>query len=962
MQTLHIISHTHWDREWYRSFQQFRLKLVHLVDNVLEILDSDPEYKYFMLDGQTIVLEDYLQMRPENEERLKAYIRNGRILIGPWYILPDEFLVSAEATVRNLLIGKKICADFGSRMMIGYLPDPFGHISQMPQILNGFGIDKACLWRGVPEKMPTLLEWKAPDGSKVLLAHLYYGYGDIADWPSSDMAASKSVLDGRVDRLEDYNQTEHFLLMRGTDHYEPRPLTPKAIAYYNEKSTGRKAVHSTLPNYFSAVQEIMQNQKLEIPVIRGELRDPKKAHMLPGVDSARMWIKQRNWFSQTLLERWVEPFGTWAEIAQRGAEAFSPLKDHVASTRIWNPAPLVHQAWKLLITNHPHDSICGCSVDETHGDMGSRFDQVDQIGEELTSQALQTIVSLADTQPSVPNKKAFAAAIAFNAAPVTVTEDLSITVDLPIGAQSIQVLDENGQEQTASVFIEPPAVKESNTIQISELQNLLTSASSEGRNAEQMVNARLSEEDGLPCIEADFSSLVSPNQEGLMQAFAQVMGLISSSEPSRRLRVRSMSLPKAHIHFLASELPPAGYRTFWLAPSVAAPSPVVEQLEGESIENEWFKISLEPAWDGSISVLDKRNGHTYHGLNHFIDRGDRGDEYNYCPPEHDKAYSPEIYNTEFVRTALDETLYLECKFELPMQLTESRDSREEMTEDCPLTMVIRLPKAAPVIDFQVRFDNRVLDHRLEVCFPSGLQVNTAHYDSHFDIPERPIDLPEHDENWWEQPRPELPQQAFADLSENCRGLMLANQGLPEVAALRDANGKAVLGLTLLRCVGWLSRDDMWVRHGHAGPALETPDAQEQGIYEFAYRLILHDGNWQQASHLAYAFQTALRAEIGSLHQGSLPASASMIKSSKSHFHLTAIKTAEDSSGVVVRGFNPCDTTIELQLQPAFNAGQATLIGLDESHIKTLEMDEYGAISLEIAPHKLASVLFTKPAK
>jgi mannosylglycerate hydrolase len=962
MQTLHIISHTHWDREWYRTFQQFRLCLVHLVDNVLEILDSDPDYKHFMLDGQTIVLEDYLQMRPENEARLRNYIKQGRILIGPWFILPDEFLVSPEATIRNLLLGKAICDDFGYRMMIGYLPDPFGHISQMPQILNGFGINKACLWRGVHENMPTLLEWQAPDGSKVLLAHLYFGYGDIADWPMPDLEASKSLLDSKVDRLQPFNQSDHFLMMRGTDHFEPRPLTPKAIAYYNEKTTHRKAIHSTLPNYFSEVEGLVKSGDLSPVLVSGELRDPKKAHMLPGVDSARMWIKQRNWYSQTLLERWVEPFSTWAELAERGTEAFTPLKSFVASSRIWNPAAIVTQAWKLLITNHPHDSICGCSIDETHADMGPRFDQVDQIGEELTIQALHTLTEKINTKPSETNQDAYAAVTVFNAAPVAVSEDVDISVDLPMGAASLVVRDSSGNLVPCLVAVEPASVKESNVIQISELQALLSSASSEGRNNEQMVNARLTEKDGLPSIEADFSAVVNPDQESLMKTFVDVMTLVSLKDPKDRLRVKSMSLPKAHLSFLAAEVPAVGYKTYWLAPADEAPSTPNTAEDSESIENDWFKLSLEPTWNGSLSLLDKRTGHTYHGLNQFIDVGDRGDEYNFCPPEHDSSYSPEIYNAEFIHNELADTLYLECKFELPVQLTESRDAREEITEDCPLTVIIRLPKSAPVVDFQVSFDNRALDHRLEVRFPSHIPAQTTHYDSHFDVIERPINLPDHDLQWWEQPRPEVPQQAFADVSDASHGLMLANQGLPEIAALRDSNGDAVLALTLLRCVGWLSRDDLWVRQGHAGPALATPDAQEQGIYEFAYRLIPHSGNWQSAASLAYGFQTALRGEVTSLHTGSLAPKAALIQADNPAFHLTAIKTAEDASGIIVRGYNQNDTSIAMILTPGFAVEGVSQVNLDESPLAEVTLNSDGAISFDLAPHKLASLLLKKIEK
>ena len=962
MQTLHIISHTHWDREWYRTFQQFRLRLVHLVDNILEILDSDPDYRHFMLDGQTIVLEDYLQMRPENEARLRNYIQQGRILIGPWYILPDEFLVSPEATIRNLLLGKTICADYGYQMMIGYLPDPFGHISQMPQILNGFGIDKACLWRGVHENMPTILEWQSPDGSKVLLAHLYFGYGDIAYWPMADLDASKALLDSRVDRLEPFNQSDHFLMMRGTDHYEPRPLTPKAIAYYNENTAHRKAVHSTLPKYFEQVEGLVKSGDLSPALVYGELRDPKKAHMLPGVDSARMWIKQRNWFSQTLLERWVEPFSSWAELAERGPEAFTPIKGFVDSPRIWNPNTLVKQAWKLLITNHPHDSICGCSIDETHADMASRFDQVDQIGEELTAQALQTLTEKVNTEPSEANLDAYAAVTVFNAAPVAVSEAVNLTVDLPMGAKSLIVRDAQGNDIPCLVTLDAPNVKESNLIKVSEFQTLLTSTSIEGRNNEQLVNARLSEEGGLPCIEADFSAVVKPDHESLMKVFVEIMTLVNCKDAGDLLRVKSMSLPKAHVSFLAGAVPAVGYKTYWLTPSSQTPSATVEAEESEFIENEWFKLSLEPAWDGSVSLLDKRTGQTYHGLNQFIDVGDRGDEYNFCPPENDSAYSPEIYNAEFIHNELEDMLFLECKFELPVHLTENRDAREEITEDCSLTLIINLPKSAPVVDFQVRFDNRALDHRLEVRFPSHIPAGTARYDSHFDVVERPVDLPDHDLQWWEQPRPEVPQQAFADVSDAFHGLMLANQGLPEVAAMRDADGNTVLALTLLRCVGWLSRDDLWVRQGNAGPALETPEAQEQGIYEFAYRLIPHDGNWQVASRLAYGFQTGLRGELTSLHSGSLAPQASLVQIDNPAFHLTAVKTAEDNSGLVIRGYNQNDAPIKVVITPGFGARSVAHVNLDESLLGTANLSSEGSFSLKLAPRKVASLLFARPSK
>ncbi|WP_176969664.1 hypothetical protein [Nitrosomonas sp. Nm33] len=172
MKTIHVISHTHWDREWYRTFQQFRLQLVHLVDGLLDMLAKDPNYKYFMLDGQTIVLDDYLLMRSEAEDTLKEHVRNRRILIGPCHILPDMFLASPEAHIHNLLVGEREARKFGQKMMIGYMPDSFGHIGQMPQILRGFGMENACLWRGLDDQ-PAGFWWQFPDGSRVLTMYLH---------------------------------------------------------------------------------------------------------------------------------------------------------------------------------------------------------------------------------------------------------------------------------------------------------------------------------------------------------------------------------------------------------------------------------------------------------------------------------------------------------------------------------------------------------------------------------------------------------------------------------------------------------------------------------------------------------------------------------------------------------------------------------------------------------------------
>ena len=228
MLNIHVISHTHWDREWYLTHEQFRFRLVALIDRLLDLLDADPSYKYFHLDGQTIVLEDYLEIRPEQETRLRTAIADGRILIGPWYVMPDEFLVSGESLVRNLLRGHRISREFGTPMPVGYLPDLFGHVGQMPQIWRQFGFDNTILWRGFGGASAEYW-WDAPDGSRLLMMHLppegYCNATRIVFDPEAMMARAKEKVDFERGRT----RTGQALLMNGVDHVEPHTAIPTLI-------------------------------------------------------------------------------------------------------------------------------------------------------------------------------------------------------------------------------------------------------------------------------------------------------------------------------------------------------------------------------------------------------------------------------------------------------------------------------------------------------------------------------------------------------------------------------------------------------------------------------------------------------------------------------------------------------------------------------------------------------------
>ncbi len=589
MLTLYVISHTHWDREWYRTFQQFRLRLIQLVDGLLEILEKDPEFKYFMLDGQTIVLDDYLLMRPEKEQILREHIQQGRIVIGPWHILPDMFLVGPEAHIRNLLEGERTCRKYGSKMLIGYMPDSFGHIAQMPQILQGFGIDVACLWRGV-EDAPAEFWWQSPDGSRVLMAYLRESYSNGASLPTDNLPAFAEAIVAQGKSLADHSAVSDQLIMLGNDHMQPPPNTSEAIAYADKILKDTHVIHSTLPQYVAAVQSSVNS--IQLPVMEGELRACKRMHLLPGVLSTRMWIKQRNAASENLLTKWVEPFTTFAELT---IDRRPQTIDHQPPSTVHRPSSIVRQTWRLLMENHPHDSICGCSIDQVHDEMKIRFDQVDQIGEELTRQSLETLAACVQTTDDGPQTMVnrLSSIVVFNPQPFPRTDTVNVEINLPPNTTGFEITDETG------------SVLPHETL---------------GLGAQELINTTLNPAD----FRATFGMVNEGRVTGLgIRAFdlrrdgptARLDVVFTESEPDKAIwergvketqallddptvttfHVRARTADLAKVGFSAPEIPGLGWRAFavrakeshatptGLSPVARAVLPLVGRIAGTSV-------------------------------------------------------------------------------------------------------------------------------------------------------------------------------------------------------------------------------------------------------------------------------------------------------------------------------------------------------------------------------------------
>ncbi|GBF73407.1 hypothetical protein PA598K_01696 [Paenibacillus sp. 598K] len=379
--TFHFVSHTHWDREWYLTFEQFRYRLVQLIDNLLVLLKEDPKFSHFHLDGQTIVMEDYLQVRPHKREELQRYIREGRILIGPWYEQNDLFLTSAESTVRNLIEGIRVSRALGGEMKVGYLPDHFGLLGQMPQIFRGVGLDASVFGRGYDLEThgsPYAI-WRGADGSEVTGILMPHWYNNAQRLPTDDEQL-RTLFEMMSKRESEAGPIPYYLMMNGVDHLEAQEdltvVLDKLRAMYGDEHT---FVQGTLPAYVQRIQQIMQEDAERgtraYPVVDGELREGEEYSILSSTLSSRVYIKQANAACHDLLEKWMEPLSAWC--------ALQDLDDH--------DADYMRLVWKMYMQNHPHDSICGCSADAVHDHMMDRYASIREIAEEWIDKKLTVL-------------------------------------------------------------------------------------------------------------------------------------------------------------------------------------------------------------------------------------------------------------------------------------------------------------------------------------------------------------------------------------------------------------------------------------------------------------------------------------------------------------------------------------------------------------------------------------------
>lgn len=912
----HVISNTHWDREWRHPFQETRTHLVELMDWLLELFDKYPDYKHYHLDSQTIPLEDYLEIRPENREKLKKHISEGRLLVGPWYTLPEMNTVSGEAVVRNLLRGHKIASEFGRVMKIGYTPTSYGQLSQIAQIYAGFGIDGMMFYRGIArEECATEYILEAPDGTRILGLRLsalfsrasfwihlfratmyenadhdgYYRWeagmtpfrrcdlqtGDL-DYrllePTSLNYFNTALLDAgmkniKADVAADAT-TPYLIVMDGMDSVFPHPNTIKVIEYCNSQNTGDVYIHSSFPAAVEKIKQAVDWSKLK--VLQGERRHPSKDNwfnrFLKDQMSTRLYQKQINARMQTLLEKWAEPFATFAYLL---GEAY--------------PAPYLEIAWKNLLTNHPHDSITGVSMDQVHENMLFRWDQVKQIGEAVTDKSFAALVKRIDLSDAARED---IAVVAFNPLNYERTEVVEVEVDFPAEPKnkSMEIFDAETQQPVAF-----------------QLQD-----------------------------RKEWGSLVMNPYD------------IPSPFYTRRFKLA----------FEAANVPASGYRTF-----------IVRSKSGELVnfgsllaandmmENEFLRVKFNP--NGTFDLTHKSTGRTFANCHFFEEDAEAGDPWTRIAPLVNPNYTS-LGCAARISVAEDGPLQTTFKIELEMQvpqcLVDGKRHRSDELIPLPISSLITLRKGSPRLDIVTTFDNQAMDHRLRVCFPSGVNSKTVDVETAFDVVTRTIELPD-TRDWVEPATGTQPHLSFFDMSDNKGGLAVISHGLVEYEV--QDNEPRTMMLTLVK----------GLRYPKVGLPPERVERLEQigsqclGQHTSAYALYPHEGNWEAGNvfEQTYRHFAPLKLVQCGPSPGQLPKALSLLKIEPEELILSALKKCETRDSVIVRFFNPTEKDLTGKIMFWKPIQKAWLTNLNEEREKELAVSKNGVVEMKVGHKKIVTV-------
>lgn len=959
--TVMVISHTHWDRQWYKTVQEFKIALCSMMDSLFDLLQSDPDFHVFHLDGQTAVIRDYLSLRPEQEELVRKMIRDRRIKIGPWFVQPDNVIVPGEGIIRNLLKGTRYARSMGECSFSGWLPDSFGHCAQLPQILTNFGIGSFIFSRGLGDHLEGTCEfiWESPGGDYVTAVFQkggYYGGGNLAYpffWGNiDDMEPDHELARMRLQELialyGDMTSSHIIPVWNGADHTAPERTLPATVEYLNRTMPGFQVMQGSIDEYVSALEE----KKDTLKRVTGELRGARYEPILASVLSTRMHIKQKNYVLQRSLERITEPACVLAQLY--GASY---------------PKHALDEAWTCMLENHFHDAVCGCSKDQVHREMEYGFSKAEQTSHELSSQAAAHIAGRLKTDTNRQSTGFSCSSLEMlyiNPLVHEHTGTAETSADLPypethwhtiLGGSRTAPVQVSGCSPFTDMWLPKSSTAGSIVRELSFWQQYFRFI-----DRRAVVQFSIDHTGPRPLLKLLLGSrILEPRDivEQVVSALAQYPGETVFDIEARYYRINFL---------IPVHLPAFGYAS---VPLSMQEHEAAEQAEGfpavtagpACLENRYIRVDVSNC--GTADILCKEGNFTLHGVHVFQDQGDRGDTYDFCPVSGEDGLQT-ILKPESVSVTLEEQgpvrgcISVACTFDVPSSLQEDdRDARETALTALHVNSRIMLSWDARYVEIVTTVLNTAKDHRLRMYVPTGMDIQEAVSDGQFCMHRRNTRI-EKKAHWAFSPASVFPHERWAAAGNGTRGVAVFSEGLPEHAVEKSPKGD-YLALTLLRCVGWLSRQDIAVRPGHAGPPIPTPDAQCLGAHTFRYGIYLFSGAVEESGIIeasAHFDSQILWSQTANPPQNN-PRELSLIALEPAFLQMSALKISEDGQYICLRFWNPGDDEIRARLFGELKVTGVWKSRADEEPLEKLAVSGPELnLSLAVKPHEIVTLLIT----
>ncbi len=839
-----VVSNTHWDREFRRSFEKTRRNLLIMLDTTLDILERDSKYHSFTMDGHSIMIDDYLEMRPERREQVEKFVKEGRLIIGPYFTLPEEFTISHEAIVRNLMFGRKTVEKYGGKTgTVAYTPSSWGQTGQLPQIFADFGLTHMMFYRGIShDEAPAEYIWEAPDGTKMLASRfaLYcrynwyyqvhravsrnrvwskdYKWGEFDEAPfrpadgyvgagvnydlkmpvaNYDKTNLKKAILDMLEEEKGHFTTPVFLGMNGHDISVAFPRESEVIADAKELFKGEIEIeHTNLEGFWKDAEKYLDKDKMT--VLKGErrayLKEGKWTYLFPGTISARTYLKQADFDAYTSLTYMAEPLNALA-----GNDSKRYLEG----------------GWRYLLSCHSHDANGGCAPDEVCKDMEYRYRKAKDIADIVTDDAM---IEIAKNLSPDGQEKTVVQLVVYNPLPFERDVIVPLDIDVPdFFGNGIEIDGVKMQAITSgksSVFVDS----------IWEVPTILDS-----------VNHRF---------------------------YAKL-----------------------------TNVPALGYRAYEIKPAKNALLKKPGIALGNILENSKIKATVNG--NGTVDAEYKPTGKKYSGLNYLTSQGEVGNAWKHVSPEFDRKFmsigaNAKVYTVE--SGELTGSVAAEFDFEVP-ESCEVNPS--EIYTKIPVRVIYTLDEDADYIKVRVDLSNTAKDHWLRVNFPTGIKTDCSVCDSHFDIVKHDVAIPD-STGWVEQAFGTQPLRTFAAVTDGENGFSVMPKGLYEYEVFDDT----VMALTLIRACRIklaVSEEKM--------TELDDEGVQCPGKHTYEYALHFDSAEYTKLPNKAAEIFAPVKCAAVGRGKGNLPRENSLFAIDNKNVHVTAVKRAEDGNGIIVRFYN-----------------------------------------------------------